>query len=59
MVETPLSALHQQHSARGIGRPLAAGLRGCATGWYPAVLIALLVIDSQVGDRSRNLPDVD
>ena len=59
MVETPLSALHQQHSARGIGRPLAAGLRGWVTGWGAVFLVALLGIDSHAGDGCRSLPDVD
>jgi hypothetical protein len=45
-----VSVPHQPYSARGIGRPLAAGLRGRATGGGAVFLVALLVIDPHAGD---------
>jgi hypothetical protein len=46
-------------AAPHLRRLLAASLRGWATGRGAAVLVTVPVIDSHVGDRGRNLSDVD
>jgi hypothetical protein len=45
-----VGAQFKMPAAPRLRRLLAAGLRGCATGWCAAVLVTLLVIDSHVGD---------
>jgi hypothetical protein len=55
----PVSVKFIVPAARRVRTLLAASLRGRATGGCAVVLVALLAIDSHVGDRGRNLPDVN
>jgi len=55
----PVRAQFKVPAARRVRTLLAADSFGRVAGWPAVVLIALLVIDSHVGDGCRSLPHVD